>query len=120
MGVLIRSFRTTKTSQLTRPLAGWTSSAEFSWGRGVVSARRVWDGEVAQAQYQYLSTQTWYPVGVPRAGQPKPEDGRRLRDRIALGMLTATYPQELVDQVLESSGRRELRYRLLPARMVVY
>ena len=30
-----------------------------------------------------------------------------------------TYPEELVDQVLESSGRRELHYRLLPARMVV-
>lgn len=43
-----------------------------------------------------------------------------MRDRIALGVLTATYPQELVDQVLESCGRRELRYRLLPARMVVY
>ena len=57
---------------------------------------------------------------MPRAGQPKPEDGRRLRDRIALGVLTATYPQELVDQVLEACGRRELRYRLLPARMVVY
>jgi len=43
-----------------------------------------------------------------------------LRDRIALGVLTATYPQDLVDQAIESTGKRELRYRLLPARMVVY
>jgi hypothetical protein len=57
---------------------------------------------------------------VPRVGQPKPEDGRRLRDRIALGVLTATYPQDVVDRVLESTGKRELRHRLLPARMVVY
>ena len=57
---------------------------------------------------------------MPRVGQPKPEDGRRLRDRIALGVLTATYPQGLVDKVIESTGKRELRYRLLPARMVVY
>ncbi|EQD72178.1 transposase IS4 family protein, partial [mine drainage metagenome] len=43
-----------------------------------------------------------------------------MRDRIALGVLTATYPQDLVDQAIESTGKRELRYRLLPARMVVY
>lgn len=57
---------------------------------------------------------------MPRVIQPKPEDGRRLRDRIALGVLTATYPQDLVDQAIESTGKRDLRYRLLPARMVVY
>jgi hypothetical protein len=43
-----------------------------------------------------------------------------LRDRIALGVLTATFPPELVDQVIERSARREQRYRLLPARLVVY
>jgi transposase IS4-like protein/DDE family transposase len=57
---------------------------------------------------------------VPRIGQPKPEDGQRLRDGIALGVLTATFPPELVDRAIEEAGRREQRYRLLPARLVVY
>lgn len=57
---------------------------------------------------------------MPRAGQPKADDGRRLRDRIALGVLTATFPPALVDSVIERAGRRERRYRLLPARLVVY
>jgi hypothetical protein len=41
-------------------------------------------------------------------------------DRIALGALTSTFPPELVDRVLEQSGRVEQRRRLLPARVVVY
>jgi hypothetical protein len=57
---------------------------------------------------------------VPRIGQPKPEDAQRLRDGIALGVLTATFPPELVDQAIEEASRREQRYRLLPARLVVY
>ncbi len=57
---------------------------------------------------------------MPRAGQPTDAEGRRLRDRIALGVLTATFPPGLVDQVLERTGKREQRYRLLPARMVMY
>lgn len=35
-------------------------------------------------------------------------------------MLTATFPPGLVDAVIEATGRREQRHRLLPARLVVY
>lgn len=57
---------------------------------------------------------------VPRAGQLKPRDPQRLTDHVALGVLTATFPVPLVDAVLEATGRREQRQRLLPARLVVY
>ena len=57
---------------------------------------------------------------MPRAGQVKPSDDERLSDRIAIGVLTATFPPELVDRVVEETGRRERRHRLLPARVVVY
>jgi Insertion element 4 transposase N-terminal/Transposase DDE domain len=57
---------------------------------------------------------------VPRAGQLKPRDHQRLTDHVALGVLTATFPPSLVDAVIEATGTREQRYRLLPARLVVY
>jgi hypothetical protein len=57
---------------------------------------------------------------VPRAGQVKPPVAERLSDRIAIGVLTSTYPPELVDRVVAATGRREERQRLLPARVVVY
>lgn len=34
--------------------------------------------------------------------------------------LTSTFPPDLVDQVIEQTGRTEQRRRLLPARVVVY
>jgi hypothetical protein len=43
-----------------------------------------------------------------------------ITDRIALGALTSTFPPELVDRVIEQTGRAEQRRRLLPARVVVY
>lgn len=43
-----------------------------------------------------------------------------MRDRIALGVLTATFPPDMVDRAIEQTGRKEQRYRLLPARLVVY
>jgi hypothetical protein len=43
-----------------------------------------------------------------------------ITDRIALGALTHTFPPELVDQVIQETGRAEQRRRLLPARVVVY
>ena len=43
-----------------------------------------------------------------------------ITDRIALGALTHTFPPELVDRVVEQTGRAEQRHRLLPARVVVY
>jgi hypothetical protein len=59
-------------------------------------------------------------VRVPRAGQVKPPVEPRLSDRIAIGVLTSTFPPELVDQVIEQTGRAEQRQRLLPARVVVW
>jgi transposase IS4-like protein len=57
---------------------------------------------------------------MPRAGQTKPPLAPRLPDRIAIGVLTKTFPPELVDRVTARTGRGEQRRRLLPARMVVY
>jgi hypothetical protein len=57
---------------------------------------------------------------VPRAGQVKPPAGERLPDRIAIGLLTVTFPPELVDRVVAETGRVQRRSRLLPARVVVY
>jgi hypothetical protein len=59
-------------------------------------------------------------VRVPRAGQVKPPVEPRLSDRIAIGVLTSTFPPELIDQVIEQTGRAEQRQRLLPARVVVW
>jgi hypothetical protein len=57
---------------------------------------------------------------MPRAGQTKPAVAPRLPDRIAIGVLTQTFPPELVDRVLARTGRGEQRQRLLPARVAVY
>ena len=57
---------------------------------------------------------------MPRVGQVKGSDNERLTDRIAIGVLTSTFPPAVVDEVLEATGRVEQRHRLLPARVVVY
>ena len=57
---------------------------------------------------------------MPGAGQVKAPVVERLSDRIAIGVLTSTYPPVLVDQVVAEAGRREERQRLLPARVVVW
>jgi hypothetical protein len=59
-------------------------------------------------------------VRVPRAGQVKPPVQERLSDRIAIGVLTSTFPPELIDRVVAESGRTQQRERLLPARVVVW
>lgn len=41
-------------------------------------------------------------------GQSTPEHGRRLRDHIAMGGLKVSCPRDVVDGMLESSGKREL------------
>src|SRR5215211_8226028 len=61
-----------------------------------------------------------WEVGMPRAGQVKPPVEPRLSDRIAIGVLTSTYPPELVDRVVAEAGRTQQRQRLLPARVVVW
>jgi hypothetical protein len=43
-----------------------------------------------------------------------------ITDRIAVGALTSTFPPELVDRVIQQTGRAEQRRRLLLARGVVY
>ncbi|WP_191892517.1 transposase domain-containing protein, partial [Streptomyces griseoaurantiacus] len=57
---------------------------------------------------------------MPRPGQVKPETDARLSDRIAIGLLTRSFPQELVDRVITETGREGQRDRLLPPRVVVY
>jgi hypothetical protein len=48
-------------------------------------------------------------------------DGRRsLADQAAIGVLTRTFPVELVDRVIDQYWRREQRVRALPARLVFY
>lgn len=44
----------------------------------------------------------------------------RLADRAAVGVLTRTFPVELVDRVIDQYWRREQRTRALPARLVFY
>ena len=41
-------------------------------------------------------------------------------DRVSVGALTRAFPPELVDRVVATTDTRELRRRLLPARLVVY
>src|SRR5487761_214083 len=57
---------------------------------------------------------------MPRAGWVKPASDERLSDHISIGVLTRTFPPELIDTVVASTGKREVRHRLLPARGVVY
>jgi len=55
------------------------------------------------------------PAAPTQLASPPP-----ITDRIALGALTHTFPPDLVDRVIEQTGRAEQRRRLLPARVVVY
>lgn len=41
-------------------------------------------------------------------------------DRVGLGLLTHSFPPDLVDEVIEQAGVREQRRRALPARLMVY
>jgi hypothetical protein len=47
-------------------------------------------------------------------------DGLLLTDAIGIGTLTRLVPRELVDEVVASAGRREIRKNKLPARVMVY
>ena len=48
------------------------------------------------------------------------ESNDRLTDRVGIGVLTRVVPRDLVDEVLNQTGKNEKRTRLLPARVVVY
>jgi hypothetical protein len=45
---------------------------------------------------------------------------RRLSDLVSVGVLTRTFPPELVDEVIAEVGRTEQRHRSLPARTMAY
>ena len=47
-------------------------------------------------------------------------DRSSLTDAIGIGTLTRLVPRELVDEVVASAGRREIRRNKLPARVMVY
>lgn len=57
---------------------------------------------------------------MPRAGQLRPPTDERLSDRIAIGLLTRTFPSEAVDAAVAAADSGEVRSRLLPARVTVY
>lgn len=57
---------------------------------------------------------------MARPGQRKPAVGERLSDYVAIGVLPRTFPPDLVDRVIDPTGKREQRVRMLPARMTVY
>lgn len=43
----------------------------------------------------------------------------RLPDRISIGVLARTFTDELLDEVIDEAGVREVRFRLLPARLMM-
>jgi Insertion element 4 transposase N-terminal/Transposase DDE domain len=43
-----------------------------------------------------------------------------LSDLVSVGVLTRSFPPSLVDEVIAGSGRREVRHRSLPARVMAY
>jgi hypothetical protein len=43
----------------------------------------------------------------------------RLPDRISIGLLARTFTNELLDEVIDAAGVREVRLRLLPARLML-
>lgn len=71
--------------------------------------------------------QTPLPLELPpsepsesnQAKRPRPEAPASPRD-FGFGLLSRFCPPELVDRILDETGREEKRCRLLPARLVVY
>jgi hypothetical protein len=43
----------------------------------------------------------------------------RLPDRISIGLLARTFTNDLLDEVIDEAGVREVRFRLLPARLMM-
>jgi hypothetical protein len=60
---------------------------------------------------------------MPRSGQVKRSGSGssdvRLTDRISLGVLADVVPRDIIEDVLNETGKRERRTRLLPAHVVV-
>ena len=59
-------------------------------------------------------------LGVAHDGSEGVSPEGWLPDRVSVGALTKTFPPELVDRVVNTTDTREVRRRLLPARLVVY
>jgi hypothetical protein len=57
---------------------------------------------------------------MPRAGWVKPVSDRRLSDLVSVGVLTRTFPPEVVDEVIAECDRTEVRHRSLPAQTMAY
>ena len=55
-----------------------------------------------------------------RAGQQVVRDEDGLQDRISVGLLARAFPRARVEAVIEASGTREQRVRMLPSWLVVY
>jgi len=55
-----------------------------------------------------------------RAGQQVVRDEDGLEDRISVGLLARAFPRATVEAVIEASGTREQRVRMLPSWLVVY
>src|SRR5437660_12882991 len=62
----------------------------------------------------------WYQLFVAHGGSEGLSPDGWLPDRISVGVLTRAFPPELVDEIVEVTGTREQRRRLLPARLMVY
>ena len=52
------------------------------------------------------------------AGSQEPPGGR-LTDHISLGVLSAAFSRDLIEEVIATTGKREKRSRLLPAHVMV-
>ena len=58
--------------------------------------------------------------GVAHDGSAGASPEGWLPDRVSVGALTRAFPPDLVDRVVATTDTREIRRRLLPARLVVY
>jgi hypothetical protein len=56
---------------------------------------------------------------MPEGTQPAADRIRRLTDSISLGVLADVLPRDLIEEVLNETGKREKRSRLLPAHVIV-
>jgi hypothetical protein len=56
---------------------------------------------------------------MPDEARPPSERIRRLTDSISLGVLADVLPRDLIEEVLNETGKREKRSRLLPAHVIV-
>jgi hypothetical protein len=57
---------------------------------------------------------------VPGLTREEKAARERLPDRISIGVLAKTFPKQLLDEVVDAADVREVRYRLLPARLMVF